>query len=462
MLEDRLAGDNSQGRDLHEIPEREWTKLRVLHLSSTMTHTTSLCCSLLSVWFLEYTDIINVDVYHKKKSTNSLHHFGVSSFIHGINNLNLHINDFLFSAFINRLDQFAFEKVWKKILETIEMFGFNVSHFIINLKAIITDFSTAQANAIEETTTSFLTNRHKYTDKTARDIIKKKLQGCKIHFRESVRRVKLLIDENEHKSLDDQIKKTERSTTISEKKQLFYEIEKKYSVLENWFKYWKKEGRLNLLFYEFNYHSRTNNCIESIHSTSQKRSTVVEQYCDLLEKKIKNFNLILQSIINNQSESYRKDYISYLQGKAFRKSLLQTTQGQNSNDETSRPPDKRKWLESSVQKKSTKIEKGDCSFKETLNYNKESPHVKNADTFSNSISTESSSTFLNNPQNEDEMVEKKIPHNNSFDMGEDSEFDEYGKNEENNEIWSFSKMLRYVNSGLYKPPSRRRKNNLIE
>ena len=61
----------------------------------------------------------------------------------------------------------------------------------------------------------------------------------------------------------------EQSCSLIEKRKKFNEIGERWNVLLGWVNFWKSSSRLQLLNYEMN-ETRTNNPIESLHSTMSK------------------------------------------------------------------------------------------------------------------------------------------------------------------------------------------------
>jgi hypothetical protein len=160
---------------------------------------------------LDVADIINVDVYHRsQKSSTNLHHFGVSTFVHDIEGRKTHMNDFIFSCFLNKLHENGMGKIWKQLLKFIDVFEFNVKCWLKNITAIIIDYSTTEYNSIVKTTTQYLMKHHDYEEDEAREFIKSKIQGCKFHFKQSISRVKKLLPKTQHKLLNEHINVIEK------------------------------------------------------------------------------------------------------------------------------------------------------------------------------------------------------------------------------------------------------------
>ena len=66
--------------------------MRNVKLDLDFTLINCITCLLISCLLIQCSDIINVDVYHKKKKSNSnLHHFGVSCFLYNINDFIFHV-----------------------------------------------------------------------------------------------------------------------------------------------------------------------------------------------------------------------------------------------------------------------------------------------------------------------------------------------------------------------------------
>lgn len=309
-----------------------------------MHFTLCVCSSLFTFFYLNEAHIINIDVYHKKrKSKGSLHHFAISAFVENCKGLTLHIHDFLFSCFLNKLDQHSFQICWKTLLHYIDQFGYCVPSWIRSFRAIITHFSTAQANAIQNTTVKYLPKVHKFNNNDAKYLIRHKLQGCKFHFQESVKRVKTSLPQKQQPKFKYLTSKIENKNTSQKRRHLFDTISERWPSLKNCTNYWRNQNPINLLTYELNPDQRTNNPIETLHSKLSKPDNIVEQYSDLLSLKIHNFNQMYQIVNNNISQFYHQDYRSYLKKKHFKMTLSRSVQ-QQKQDKTSRAPDRHHQL----------------------------------------------------------------------------------------------------------------------
>jgi hypothetical protein len=332
----------------------------------------------LGIKILSNSKVLHVDVKHKRKNeTENDHHLGILVHLEKFDDVSVDINCFVCDIFISHLTKNNFYKSFLSILEIMQSYGIDVIDYLKNLELIISDFSQAQREGIENAINTYFIQRNE------RKIdLKDKFSGCKFHFLQSVKRLKDRFSETEKMMIDNVVDEILNVRTISELQSNLTKIKIISSSTNKWVDWWCNEKVLNLLFGCLTGKVTTNNNIESAHSNFYKSSTSVQNYHELMDN-FKNTYVKISSILNNESiltytiDLKRKRFLSNLNKKINKKTY-------HHQDKSGNPP---------LPKIKKMSDNNGCTFS---NYNFENKNIKNKNNDSDYENTNGHTNLKNN------------------------------------------------------------------